>query len=604
MELKKAKIEEREREKELRKKARIEEKKKILEAKMALEESNRKNNENVELEKKQQEIETVTGQLKAKEDLIQQLQTELDDRDNNLESSSNELNKREEEITRLRTDLQQKMEEAEELKEKEREGREREKEEEKIKKMELKKAKIEEREREKKLRKEAKIEEKKRRLEAEKALEEENPTVPDSEITNATEDKKDIKDEKLPQWEPVRTKKPKVTEFEEEKELEEIKKEIEEKKKELEPAEKRAKMEERERERKLRKEAKIEEKKRRLEAKNSLKERIELGNKISEENPEYKDETFEQKEGTTLEEKHGEEILSIDGDSKIDLFRDIKSIDEETAVLLYNGGFTSIDAVSKASLKDLIRIGKIEKKLAKNIKREIEQKLQGPATETEEKPGEYFVLDEGFDEDEAKKIDKSIAEHKFVDRDDDFFEEDKAIKKDKEIDAFKGISNIDEKTASLLYENKITSIDILREKSVSELTRIKGIRRKFAKRIKKEIENIDKKTENTKEYDEKLAHVIIKDEPSIEEETHEGEWESYSIDEISKEKSKDEDKIGHMYRDYTLYRKEIETTSGKKRIVHFFSKGEPDEGKPSELPTGFEVRVNKKTGVPYLKKKK
>ncbi|MCX6667331.1 MAG: helix-hairpin-helix domain-containing protein [Euryarchaeota archaeon] len=448
---------------------------------------------------------------------------------------------------------------------------------------------------------------------------EESPKVSDSEVTDTVEDEKDIEDEKLQEWEPVETKNHEFTEVEkikeeiksepvgalpsplendlflplEKKELEEI----EEKKKELELAEKKAKMEDRKREKKLRKEAKIEEKKTRLEAKNSLKERTEIENKISEGNPEFKDENFEQKEGATLEEKPIEEIPGIDGDSKIDIFKDIKSIDEETAILLYDNGFTSIDVVKKASLRDLTRIKGIRKKLAKHIKREIEQKLEESATEIKGEPGEYFILDEKFEEDDAKKIDENISNYDFVEDKKDFFgeEDDEVNKENKKIDVFKDISNIDEKTASLLYENGITSVDILREKSVRELTRIKGIKRKLAKMIKKEIKSMDKKTESMKDYDEKLVHGI-KDEPPVEEKVHDEEWESYGTDEMQKQ--------GYTYEDYTLYKKKIETKSGKKRFVRFFSKAEPDEGEPSELPTGFEVKVNKKTGLPYLKKKK
>jgi len=529
-------------------------------------------------------------------------------------------------------------EEAEELKEKKKEKLEKEKEEKKLKKLELKKAKMEEREREKKLRKEAKIEEKKKILEAKMALKESNrKNNENAELEKKKEEIETIngqlntKEELIRQLQTeledrnnnlestsneLNKKEEEMTRLQtdlQQKTAELEKKELEEaeelKRKERERSErekeekkikkmelKKAKMEAKERERELRKKAKIEEKKTRLEAKNSLKERKELENKISEENPEFKDETFEQKEGTTLEEKPGEKITSIDRDVKIDIFRDIKSIDEETAVLLHNGGFTSIDAVSKASLKDLIRIGKIEKKLAKNVKREIEQKLEESSTKTEEEPGEYFILDEGFDEGDAKKIDENISKHKFVEEDKDFFgEEDEVNKENKKIDVFKDINNIDEKTASLLYENGITSVDILREKSVRELTRIKGIRRKLAKRIKKEIEDMDRKTEDMKEYDEKSAHDI-KDEPFVEEKAHDEEWESYGTDEMQKQ--------GYTYEDYTLYKKKIETKSGKKRFVRFFSKAEPEEGEPSELPTGFEVKVNKKTGLPYLKKKK
>ena len=49
--------------------------------------------------------------------------------------------------------------------------------------------------------------------------------------------------------------------------------------------------------------------------------------------------------------------------------------------------------------------------------------------------------------------------------------------------------------------------------------------------------------------------------------------------------------------------KEIKTANGKMRTIHFFSKKKPDDGEPVPLPEDFEVQVNQKTGLPYLKKK-
>ena len=54
----------------------------------------------------------------------------------------------------------------------------------------------------------------------------------------------------------------------------------------------------------------------------------------------------------------------------------------------------------------------------------------------------------------------------------------------------------------------------------------------------------------------------------------------------------------------TLYRKEIVLQSNKKRIIHFFSKDKPEDGETVELPEGYEVNTNKKTGVPYISRKK
>ena len=58
------------------------------------------------------------------------------------------------------------------------------------------------------------------------------------------------------------------------------------------------------------------------------------------------------------------------------------------------------------------------------------------------------------------------------------------------------------------------------------------------------------------------------------------------------------------YGEYTLYRKEIMLQSNKKRIIHFFSKDKPEDGETVELPEGYEVKTNKKTGVPYISRKK
>ena len=115
--------------------------------------------------------------------------------------------------------------------------------------------------------------------------------------------------------------------------------------------------------------------------------------------------------------------------------------------------------------------------------------------------------------------------------------------------------------------------------SFKVLTKIKGIRRKLVKKIKKEDNEVAEKTDD------------------IEESEGVDEWVSFHEDEIPEETK------GYRHGDYTLYRKEIEVGVGK-RTIHFFSKAEPDKGEPVELPDGFEVKVNKKTGVPYLRKKK
>jgi hypothetical protein len=80
------------------------------------------------------------------------------------------------------------------------------------------------------------------------------------------------------------------------------------------------------------------------------------------------------------------------------------------------------------------------------------------------------------------------------------------------------------------------------------------------------------------------------------------EWASYDVE----EEIPDIDSTAEFYKhgDYTLYMKEIKTSTGKKRTIHFFSKKKPDLGEAIPLPEGYKVMINKKTKLPYLRKKK
>ncbi len=79
------------------------------------------------------------------------------------------------------------------------------------------------------------------------------------------------------------------------------------------------------------------------------------------------------------------------------------------------------------------------------------------------------------------------------------------------------------------------------------------------------------------------------------------EWESYDVEEMPEVKP---DTSAYTHGDFTLYKKEIKTVTAKKRTVHFFSKKIPDVGEPVQMPENYEVKVNKRTGLPYLKKNK
>jgi len=58
------------------------------------------------------------------------------------------------------------------------------------------------------------------------------------------------------------------------------------------------------------------------------------------------------------------------------------------------------------------------------------------------------------------------------------------------------------------------------------------------------------------------------------------------------------------YGDYTLYTKEVTLRGGRKQRIYFFSKNGKADAKPCAKPEGYEIKVNEKTGLPFLKKSK
>lgn len=122
---------------------------------------------------------------------------------------------------------------------------------------------------------------------------------------------------------------------------------------------------------------------------------------------------------------------------------------------------------------------------------------------------------------------------------------------------------------------------------------------------KKEKKPVSKTTSFTTVSEEKKSE----DEP--EEVSFSEVKEEDSTSKVSEEKKdKNEEKThspseneGFQYNDYTLYQKTIIINDEDKRTIHFFAKEPPETGKPAELPEGYEVKINRKTGVPYIRKK-
>jgi len=162
---------------------------------------------------------------------------------------------------------------------------------------------------------------------------------------------------------------------------------------------------------------------------------------------------------------------------------------------------------------------------------------------------------------------------------------------------FKGIESIDQKTAELLYKNGYFSIENIKDATIDDLVQIRGIKRKLAKQIKKEIEEQITEKATSEFIPAKQKTAKKKEKKKLQDSS---EWESSA----SKEKiQKSSSHIICTYKQYTLYKRETKTPNGKRSTHHYFTKSKSDKGHPAPLPEGYRIALNKKTGVPYLKKR-
>ena len=213
-----------------------------------------------------------------------------------------------------------------------------------------------------------------------------------------------------------------------------------------------------------------------------------------------------------------------------------------------------------------------------HIKAEIDQKVKPleipvkkpiKVKKEDEDTGEYFEEVEP----EFVDIDKKIQEEEesTMAKGDGFFieeSEEKPPADEHEFEiVFKDIPSIDKKIAKLLIQNGIDSVESLKT-TTKDLTRIRGIKKKIAKQIKKEVE-IDVK--DIKEEDFESTTFESVDEHLFEETTE--EWESFDEKKIGESVKKEIE--GFMHGDYTLYEKVIETKDGLEAL-QFLKQQIPD----------------------------
>jgi len=58
-----------------------------------------------------------------------------------------------------------------------------------------------------------------------------------------------------------------------------------------------------------------------------------------------------------------------------------------------------------------------------------------------------------------------------------------------------------------------------------------------------------------------------------------------------------------IYKDYTLYKKDVLLRGNRPQTIYYFAKGTPKSGEPCDLPDGWKICENSKTGFAYIKKK-
>jgi hypothetical protein len=61
--------------------------------------------------------------------------------------------------------------------------------------------------------------------------------------------------------------------------------------------------------------------------------------------------------------------------------------------------------------------------------------------------------------------------------------------------------------------------------------------------------------------------------------------------------------MAYVHDGWTLYSRDVTLKGGRIQTIYFFSKRIPKSGTPCDLPEGYSVGINKRTGLPYLKKK-
>ncbi len=302
----------------------------------------------------------------------------------------------------------------------------------------------------------------------------------------------------------------------------------------------------------------------------------------------------------------------------IEEFEEVGEITEEPDIARENKIDSDYDLFSDQELYEIEKIEVPEIKFSEVNKEEIEDTSQ-EVTFIEEK-------NETLAED--KNVEQKVPEWEPLEKETEISEEKNETnvtfqteeievkpKKEEEIPNWEAVSEEEVKAEvqtfttetdikkETLEPKPVNKVDIKKkQKDIKKQKQEEKKRKKAELKKQKQEEKQKKKQENSKKKQQKKKPKTKKDinsRKTLSTEEQETEWVSYTDE---KDVDLSEDK-SYKYGEYRLFKKEITTGNGKNRTVHFFSKTKPDEGEPTPLPDGYEVHVNKKTGLPYLKKK-
>ena len=159
------------------------------------------------------------------------------------------------------------------------------------------------------------------------------------------------------------------------------------------------------------------------------------------------------------------------------------------------------------------------------------------------------------------------------------------------------LSTKQEREAKKIQKTKEKEAKRLKKLELKKLKRETRDKEREAYRIIKEQQDIQQTPETTEFIPIKQKRSAKKPKKKPEDST---EWESYFVEKTLKKPSL---KSICTYGGYTLYKRETGKQRKGKKTIHFFSKEKPDNSRPVQLPDGYQIVVNKKTGIPYLKKK-